>query len=393
MPACAVLFRTTKTLAFRIDGDLRAGQRTEASPASMNVKNGGIIMKKIVPLVLLFAAMIYLLPMTALLLPVEASASASTVQAPLPVPPESTSAPTEPQLPPVSDALPVEEAPLLILDERSGEVREVPVRDFVRGAVAAEMPIDYPDEALRAQAIAAHSYALACKAQADPNDPTLKGAYFSANPDQRIGYLTETVMRAMWGDAFETNRTRLYTIVDSVLDEILLYEGEPALACYHSISNGQTESAAAIWGSEVPYLVTVDSMLDLTCPDYEQSFTITKQELAQDLGTVFPDLALAGDAANWIGAIERTAAGYVHSISIGGVSCSGTAVRSALRLRSRDFTITWTEEHLFTITTHGYGHGVGMSQYGANALALTGKTYQEILATYYPGTTLGPVPQ
>ncbi len=133
-------------------------------------------------------------------------------------------------------------------------------------------------------------------------------------------------------------------------------------------------------------------MLDLTSPDYEQSFTLTKQELAQDINMVFPDLELVGDAANWIGAIERTAAGYVHSISIGGVSCSGTAVRSALRLRSRDFTIAWTDEHLFAVTTHGYGHGVGLSQYGANALALTGKTYQEILAVYYPGTTLGPVP-
>ena len=356
-------------------------------------------MKRIVPLVLLFAVLIYLLPMTALFLPGQAAAAVSAAaavpgsQVSPPAVSDSTPALTEPQLPSVSDALSAEEAPLLILDERSGEVREVPVREFVRGAVAAEMPIDYPDEALRAQAVAAHSYALACKAQADPNDPVLKGAYFSANPDQRIGYLTETVMRAMWGDAFEENRTRLYAIVDSVLDEILLYEGQPALACYHSISNGQTESAAAIWGSEVPYLVSVDSMLDLTSPDYEQSFTITKQELAQDLATVFPDLELAGDAANWIGAIERTAAGYVHSISIGGVSCSGTAVRSALRLRSRDFTITWTDEHLFTITTRGYGHGVGLSQYGANALALTGKTYQEILATYYPGTTLGPVPQ
>lgn len=353
-------------------------------------------MKKIVPLLLLFAVLIYLLPMTALLLPQRAAASGAPEQGQTPAPSaaeEDASAPVPSSaLPPASAAAPKEEAPLLILDERSGEVREVPVREFVRGAVAAEMPIDAPDEALRAQAVAAHSYALACKAQADPNSSTLKGAYFSANPDQRIGYLTETVMHAMWGDAFEANRQRLYAVVDSVMDEVLLYGGEPALACYHAISNGQTESAAAVWGSEVPYLVSVDSTLDLTSPDYEQSFTVTKQELAQDLAAVFPDLELAGDAANWIGAVDRTAAGYVDTISIGGVSCKGTAVRTALRLRSRDFTITWTDEHLFQITTRGYGHGVGLSQYGANALALTGKTYAEILAHYYPGTTLGPVP-
>ena len=100
-----------------------------------------------------------------------------------------------------------------------------------------------------------------------------------------------------------------------------------------------------------------------------------------------------GDAAGWFGTPQLTAAGYVDSITIGGVPCKGTAVRAALRLRSASFTITWTEKHLFEITTRGYGHGVGLSQYGANALALTGKSYQEILSLYYPGTTLGPAPR
>lgn len=356
-------------------------------------------MKKTVPLILLFAALVYLLPMTALLLPAVPAASpaassgapdASPAGSAPPVPaasPEDTA-----QAPPAPDGGTAEEAPLLILDERSGEVVEVPVRDFVRGAVAAEMPISYPDEALRAQAVASHSYALAVKARADSLDASLKGAYFRANPDQRMGYITETVMRAMWGGAFEANRDRLNAIVDSVLDEVLLYDGQPALACYHAVSNGTTQPAADIWGAEVPYLTAVDSTLDLTSPDYEQSFTLTKQELQQDIAAAFPDIELAGDAAGWIGATARTAQGYVGTISIGGVPCRGTAVRTALRLRSTDFTIEWTEEHLFRITTRGYGHGVGLSQYGANALALTGKTHQEILALYYPGTVLGAPP-
>ena len=285
------------------------------------------------------------------------------------------------------------EPPLLILDENTGEVAEVSVRDFVRGAVAAEMPMTYPDEALRAQAVAAHSYALAVKAQADPDNEALKGAYFSANPTQRLGYITDTVMRAMWGEDYEANRTRLYTVVDSVLDEILLYDGQPAMACYHAISGGKTEAAEAVWGAAVPYLVSVDSPLDLTSPDYEQTITVTKQEVAEDIAAAFPDIVLEGDAAGWFGTPQLTAAGYVDSITIGGVPCKGTAVRAALRLRSASFTITWTEKHLFEITTRGYGHGVGLSQYGANALALTGKSYQEILSLYYPGTTLGPAPR
>lgn len=353
-------------------------------------------MKKVLPLVLLFAVLIYILPLTALLFPsgkngeIGSGASAAP-SASAPPATGSTQAPSTAQ-PGVSSADDVE-PPLLILDENTGEVTQVSVRDFVRGAVAAEMPMTYPDEALRAQAVAAHSYALAVKAQADPNNETLKGAYFSANPTQRLGYITDTVMRAMWGEDYEANRTRLYTVVDSVLDEILLYDGQPAMACYHSISVGKTEAAEAVWGAPVPYLVSVDSPLDLTSPDYEQTITVTKQEVAEDIAAAFPDIVLEGDAASWFGTPQLTAAGYVDSITIGGVPCKGTSVRTALRLRSASFTITWTEEHLFEITTRGYGHGVGLSQYGANALALTGKSYQEILSLYYPGTTLGPVPR
>lgn len=366
-------------------------------------------MKQTVPILLLFAALIYLLPLTALLAPApgvetaargeQAAASEAvsdfTAQNVPSAPAPGASSVPETILSPFADpdagAAALSEPPLRILNERTGEVEEVSVRDFVRGAVAAEMPMTYPDEALRAQAVASHSYALAVKAQADPNDPALKGAYFSANPDQRLGYITEPVMRAMWGEAYEANRARLDALVDSVLNEVLFYEGEPALACYHAVSNGSTEDAAAVWGGSVPYLVSVDSTLDLTSPDYEQSFTVTKQELAQDIALVFPDLTLTGDAAGWLGEVQRDAAGYVQSMALGGKTCSGTAIRRALSLRSADFTIEWTEEHLFRITTRGYGHGVGLSQYGANAMALTGKTYREILSHYYPGTALGNV--
>lgn len=377
-------------------------------------------MKQTLLLLLLFAVLIYLLPLAALFVPAEglpAAAPASSAPAssePEPAPsgaspadtvvspfasdPASASDPAQAgasaqagdpaQADAAAQAAVPEEAPLRILDERTGEVVEVSVRDFVRGAVAAEMPLTYPDEALRAQAVASHSYALAVKATADPNDPALRGAYFRADPDRRLGYVTEAVMHAMWGEQYEANAARLDAVVDPVLHEVLLYEGAPALACYHAVSNGHTEAAEAVWGGSVPYLVSVDSALDLTCPEYEQSFTLTKQELAQAL----PECALSGDGAGWIGETQRTAAGYVQTVTVGGTPLSGTAVRRALGLRSADFTIEWTPEHVFRITTRGYGHGVGLSQYGANVMALTGSTCAEILAHYYPGTVLGAPP-
>ena len=228
-------------------------------------------MKKVLPLVLLFAVLIYILPLAALFFPSGKNEESGSGTAPAPSACRAAghgryasairAAARAPAAADDAGAL-----PLLILDENTGEVAEVSVRDFVRGAVAAEMPMTYPDEALRAQAVAAHSYALAVKAQADPDNVALKGAYFSANPTQRLGYITDTVMRAMWGEDYEANRTRLYTVVDSVLDEILLYDGQPAMACYHAISGGKTEAAEAVWGAAVPYLVSVDSPLDLYQP-------------------------------------------------------------------------------------------------------------------------------
>ena len=148
-------------------------------------------MKKVLPLVLLFAVLIYILPLAALFFPSGKNEESGSGTAPAPsasAPPvtDGTQAPSAPQ--PGTSAADDAEPPLLILDENTGEVAEVSVRDFVRGAVAAEMPMTYPDEALRAQAVAAHSYALAVKAQADPDNEALKGAYFSANPTQRLPF-------------------------------------------------------------------------------------------------------------------------------------------------------------------------------------------------------------
>ena len=142
----------------------------------------------------------------------------------------------------------------------------------------------------------------------------------------------------MWGEDRGQPHPAV-TVVDSVLDEILLYDGQPAMACYHAISGGKTEAAEAVWVRRC-CIWFLWILPDLTSPDYEQTITVTKQEVAEDIAAAFPDIVLEGDAAGWFGTPQLTAAGYVDSITIGGVPCKGTVVRAALRLRSASFTIT-----------------------------------------------------
>ena len=198
-------------------------------------------MKRIVLPLLLFAALIWLVPLAGFLLGdafAPGSAQSGTPASPAP---QATAQPGSGALGLFEGLLPQNntgEEPLLIYNEATGEVDTVSIFDYVVGAVAAEMPMSYSDEALKAQAVAAHSYALARKALARQTQTSAPmGAYFSANPSSRLGYVTDDVMKQMWGDAYAENRARLVGLVQPVLGEVLTYDGQPALACYHAISN------------------------------------------------------------------------------------------------------------------------------------------------------------
>ncbi len=335
-------------------------------------------MKRAIGLLLLFALMTYLVPFIGCFLPKEAQKSNNLKAS------ENAGSGSKS----TAEAAPAyDEAPLLILDQSSGDVLSVPVKAFVMGAVAAEMPMTYSDEALKAQAVASHSYALSVKASADGSDESLKGAYFKANPSQRMGYITEDMMKTMWGEDFADNYNRLNKLVDEIIDKVAVYDNAAALCCYHAISSGTTESSGAVWGTEVPYLVSVASPLDKESDGYTAEVTMTSQEMYESLVLAIDGIELSGEPSGWFSDTVTDSAGYVQSISIGGTQVSGTSLRAALSLRSAAFDINFAE-HEFTITTRGYGHGVGMSQYGANAMAQNGSTWQEILSTYFPGTEI-----
>lgn len=270
----------------------------------------------------------------------------------------------------------------LVEDQATGQVLELSRQEYVLGAVAAEMPVSWPDEALKAQAVAAHSYALYCR----DHSAAENGAWLTADPARRQGCLTEPVLRSYWGTAYEANYARLSALVDAVLEDVLFYDGAPACTSYFAISNGQTEASENVWGSALPYLTPVDSSTDRSADNYEFTLTLSAGQVQQALSA----LGLTADLSapeRWFGTAELTSSGYIRSMPVCGKSISGTALRQALSLRSTCFTVAYQSGN-FSFTTRGYGHGVGMSQWGAKAMAGQGSDYTAILAHYYPGTSL-----
>lgn len=298
--------------------------------------------------------------------------------APLPGTAASKTAPDSAAVPP-SDQ---DSEGFLLADQSAGAVVSVPRREYLIGAVAAEMPISWPDEALKAQAIAAHSYALYCRDHAA--EPA--SGWLSVDPVRRQGYLTDAVLRSYWGTAYEENYARLSALVDSVLTDVLYYGSAPAGTSYFAISNGMTEASENVWGTALPYLVAVDSSTDLNADNYLYTVQFTAEQMQQALAGLglLPDPAAP---ASWFGEAALTPSGYVASLPVCGQSVTGPALRKALGLRSACFTVQY-QEGSFLLTTKGYGHGVGLSQWGTKALAEQGQSAEEILAHYFPGTEL-----
>jgi len=287
---------------------------------------------------------------------------------------------------PLSDILGV--SYFRILDERTGEIHLVPVRDYVRGVVAAEMPASFHPEALKAQAVAAHTFALHQQmVQRRIPDPALRGADFSADPEGRMGFVTEEVARLIFGYREDEHWQIITDAVDSVLELILKHEGEPIVAAFHAISAGATEYASNVWVGSAPYLIPAPSQGDLLAPGFETMETFGSPLLQRLFLERYPYIFFDDDPAVWLEVTERSSSGYVSTIRVGDTLFRGIDVRRVLYLRSHHFAIDFDQGE-FTFTVLGYGHGVGLSQRGAEYMARQGATFQEILANYYPGAEL-----
>jgi len=265
----------------------------------------------------------------------------------------------------------------------SGKVIALTPKAYLRGAAAAEMPLEYPDEALKAQIVAAHTYAVSYKIR-ERSSPTasLAGADISDDPAVGQAYIGDEEIKKLYPDDWEEQIARLDKLVEEVGDLIMVYEGEPIVATYHAISCGKTESAQNIWGAYSPYLVGVDSSGDEQSPDYLSKVMLSTDEVKTALEKA--GCELPSDQKKWFEELLRTPAGYVSAAKIGGISLTGLQLRELFGLRSACFEVAYKNSE-FTFSVKGWGHGVGMSQYGAGALAKAGKTYSQILKTYYKG--------
>lgn len=268
-----------------------------------------------------------------------------------------------------------------------GTVEEMTMDSYLQGVLRAEMPASFEPEALKAQAIAARTYTL-YRMRSGPiaNHP---GA--DACDDVRCckAYKTAEDAAADWGGMALYYEEKLARAVHETDAQVALYGGEPILAVFFSSANGHTQNAAAVWQSDLPYLQSVSSPeTATTVPNYYSVNTFSADEFRRLLLAACPEAVLTGGTEGWITDVERGESGFVASLCVGGIRLRGNELRSILGLRSPSFTVEPSPEAL-TFRVTGYGHGVGMSQYGANTMAAEGYSAEEILEHYYAGAHVG----
>lgn len=261
---------------------------------------------------------------------------------------------------------------VLISDSKKIEVMSA--EDYIFGVVAAEMPALYESEALKAQAVAAYSFACIRRAQN-------KNLEYDITTDPALdqSYLNLDAAKLKWGENYNEYREKILNAVKAVSGKTVKYKGEIALTLYHAISSGKTENSLDVWGGEYEYLTSVDSVWDKLSPNYLSSQTFSFDELKVKLSDY-------NFASNNIKA-DRTNVGTVKSLKVDGKEISGEKLRESLNLRSANFSVK-VDSAGVTFETVGYGHGVGMSQYGADYMAKQGADYKEILKHYYKNATV-----
>ena len=269
------------------------------------------------------------------------------------------------------------------LQTEGGEITELSMSDYLWGVVAAEMPASFQEEALKAQACAARTY-TAVRLETGPEKAKHPGADICTDSRCCQAYVERSTAGARWGLNAQEYGEKITRAVAETDGLGILYEGRPIQALYFSSAAGKTTDAVEVWGRTVDYLKSVDSPEGEEVPNYHSQSVLTSEEVKTLTLAAYPGADLSGRPEGWFGDIRRSENGMVTSLTLGGITLTGSQARSLFSLRSAVFTVT-QDKGSFIFDVTGYGHGVGMSQYGANAMAREGSSFRDILTWYYTG--------
>lgn len=252
----------------------------------------------------------------------------------------------------------------------NGNIEKYELEEYIIGVVGAEMPASFNKEALKAQSVVARTYAL----------KSIKNNKQLTSNNSTQNFKDNNELKKMWGSSYNTYYNKIKSAVLETKGLYLSYNNDYVDAVYHSTSNGNTEDAVYVWGNSVPYLKSVSSEYDNTNKNYNSTITLTYNEISNKLKNSI-------DSNTKFNIISRTSGNRVKEMEINGITYSGVEFRKLLNLRSADFSIENNGANV-VISTNGYGHGVGMSQYGANGMANNGSSYTDILLHYYTGVSI-----
>lgn len=274
--------------------------------------------------------------------------------------------------------------PVKVFRVETGKIESVPLEQYVAGVVAGEMPAEFEVEALKAQALAARTY-IALRISKKNFSDVPKQGHVTDTVKHQV-YLDDKQRRAQWGSSYNWKNERITRAVQETAGQILTYENQPINATFFSTSNGYTENAEDYWGNKIPYLRSVKVPWDTASPKYETTVTIPIEQAEKRLKTKLA-IPTGGSPASWQKVLSRTAGQRVKEIKIGDRTYSGRRVRELLNLNSSHFTLSMDKKNI-VVHTLGYGHGVGMSQWGANGMAKEGKKAAEIVTYFYKGVRI-----
>ncbi len=281
----------------------------------------------------------------------------------------------------VSQSTPADLGTFTVYFPQTKTTQTLSAHDYLLGVLAAEMSADCHPEALKAQAVASYTFALyrqqARRAAGEAFD-------LVADTSDQV-YITPKESAQKWGNKTAENTQKVEAAIAAVAGYWLCYEGEPILSVFHAISAGKTESANILWGGNYPYLQPADSICDLLAAGYQSEQKVSAEDFRQKAEAL--GCQLTGEPETWLSEPKRSDSGTVTEYVLGGKALTGTQLREAFLLRSPHFDLRFAQGE-FVFLVRGYGHGVGMSQYGANYMAEQGSDFAEILNHYYTGCEL-----